>query len=181
MWETWVPSLGWEDPLGRAWQPTPVFLPGEFPWSEEPGGLRFMGLKRVWHDWANKHSTAAWVSRREMTYEKCYEDSIYIRFTNKLEAFCLIRLMGSEGDHLYSFILQETSLQKWLGVPGGWVIKNLLANARATGDAGSIPGSGKSPGGRNGNPLQYSCLENPHGQRSLVGYRPRGHKELDTT
>ena len=29
MWETWVQSLGWEDPLGRAWQPTPVFLPGE--------------------------------------------------------------------------------------------------------------------------------------------------------
>ena len=31
------------------------------------------------------------------------------------------------------------------------------------------------------NPLQYPCLENPHGQRSLVGYRPWGHKELDTT
>ena len=29
MWETWVQSLGWEDPMGRAWQPTPVFLPGE--------------------------------------------------------------------------------------------------------------------------------------------------------
>ena len=33
----------------------------------------------------------------------------------------------------------------------------------------------------NGNPLQYSCLENPHGQRSLAGYSPWGHKELDTT
>ena len=32
-----------------------------------------------------------------------------------------------------------------------------------------------------GNPFQYSCLENPHGQRSLVGYIPRGCKELDTT
>ena len=32
-----------------------------------------------------------------------------------------------------------------------------------------------------GNPLQYSCLENPHGQRSLVGYGPWGHKESDTT
>ena len=32
-----------------------------------------------------------------------------------------------------------------------------------------------------GNPLQYSCLENPHGQRSLVGYSPWGHKESDTT
>ena len=38
-----------------------------------------------------------------------------------------------------------------------------------------------SPGEGNGNPLQYSCLENPHGQRSLVGYSPRGCKELDRT
>ena len=49
------------------------------------------------------------------------------------------------------------------------------------GDLGSIPGSGRSPGEWNGNPLQYSCLENPHGQRSLVGYRPWGHKESDMT
>ena len=38
------------------------------------------------------------------------------------------------------------------------------------GDLGSIPGLGRSPGGGNGNPLQYSCLENPHEQRNLVGY-----------
>ena len=36
-------------------------------------------------------------------------------------------------------------------------------------DMGSIPGLGRSPGGGHGNPLQYSCLENPHGQRSLAG------------
>ena len=50
------------------------------------------------------------------------------------------------------------------------------------GDLGSIPGLGRSPGGGHGNPLQYSCLENPHGQRSLVrGYSPWGRKELDMT
>ena len=43
------------------------------------------------------------------------------------------------------------------------------------------PGSGRSPGEGNGNPLQYSSLENPHGQRSLVGYSPWGRKEWDTT
>ena len=48
--ETWVPSLGWEDPWRRAWQPTPIFLPGESPWTEEPGGLQSMGLQRVGHD-----------------------------------------------------------------------------------------------------------------------------------
>ena len=40
------------------------------------------------------------------------------------------------------------------------VVKNLLANAGDERDAGLIPGSGRSPGGRHGNPLQYSCLEN---------------------
>ena len=43
----------------------------------------------------------------------------------------------------------------------GTVIKNLPANAGDTGDVDSIPGSGRSSGGRNGNPLQYSCLESP--------------------
>ena len=43
-------------------------------------------------------------------------------------------------------------------------------------DLGSVPESGGSPGGQNGNLLQYSCLENPHGQRSLVDYSPWGRK-----
>ena len=44
---------------------------------------------------------------------------------------------------------------------GGLVVKNLPANAGDTRDAGSIPGSGRYPGEGNGNPLQYSCPENP--------------------
>ena len=49
------------------------------------------------------------------------------------------------------------------------------------GEVGLIPGLGRSPGEGHGNPLQYSCLENPHGQRSLVGCSPWGCKESDTT
>ena len=49
------------------------------------------------------------------------------------------------------------------------------------GDLSSIPGLQRSPLGGYGNPLQYSCLENPHGQRGLEGYSPWGHKESDTT
>ena len=60
------------------------------------------------------------------------------------------------------------------------VVKNLSANAGDSGGMCSTPGSGRCPGGGRGNPLQYSCLENPHGQRSLVGYNPWGHKESDT-
>ena len=48
-----------------------------------------------------------------------------------------------------------------MGFPGGAVVKNLPVNVEAAGDTGSIPQSGRSPGGGNGNPFQYSCLENP--------------------
>ena len=61
------------------------------------------------------------------------------------------------------------------------VVKNPLVNAGAIRDTGSIPGLGRSPGGGQGNPLQYSCLENPQGQRSLVGNSPWGHTESDMT
>ena len=54
-------------------------------------------------------------------------------------------------------------------------------SASNVGDPGLITGSGRSPGEGNGNPLQYSCLEKSHGQRSLSGYSSRGHKELRTT
>ena len=52
------------------------------------------------------------------------------------------------------------SHKKCSGLPGGTVVKNPPASAGGARDAGSIPGSGRSPGERNDNPLQYSCLEN---------------------
>ena len=60
------------------------------------------------------------------------------------------------------------------------MVKNLPANAGDIRDVGLTPGWGRSPGGGHGNPLQYSCLKNPQGQRSLVGYSPWGPKESDT-
>ena len=65
-----------------------------------------------------------------------------------------------------------------MGFPGSLTSKE---SACTTGDPSLIPGLGSSPGGRHGNPLQYSCLEIPHGQRSLTGYSPWGLKELDIT
>ena len=52
------------------------------------------------------------------------------------------------------------------------VVKNPSANARDTGDAGSIPELGGFPGGGYSNPLLYYCLENAHGLKSLAGYGP---------
>ena len=65
---------------------------------------------------------------------------------------------------------------KTMGFPGGSDGKESACNAAGL---GSIPGLGRSPGGGYGNPLQYSCLTSSHGQRSLAGYSPWGHKEFD--
>ena len=62
--------------------------------------------------------------------------------------------------------------------PGGSDSKESACSA---GNLSLIPGLGRSPGGGHGNPFQYSCLENPQGQRSLVGYSLCGCKESDMT
>ena len=54
------------------------------------------------------------------------------------------------------------------------VVKNPLANAGDLRDVGSIPGSGRVPGGGLGNPLHHTCLENTGGERSVVGYQSIG-------
>ena len=61
------------------------------------------------------------------------------------------------------------------------MVKNLPANAGDTGDLGSVPGLGRSPGGGNGNPPPVFLLGKSNGQRRLVSYSPQGCKELDGT
>ena len=61
------------------------------------------------------------------------------------------------------------------------MVKNPPASVGVVRDVGLIPGSTSYPGEGHGNPLQYSCLENPHGQSSLVSCSPLGHNESDTT
>ena len=74
------PSIG-KIPWRRAWQPTPVFLPGESPWKEEPGGLQSMGLQRVRHDWATKHGTAQlWI----------FNFTLFDLFLNECMGFCFL-------------------------------------------------------------------------------------------
>ena len=65
-----------------------------------------------------------------------------------------------------------------MGFPDGSDSKESACNAR---DLGAIPGLGRSLGGGHDNPLQYSCLETPYGQRTLAGYSLWGHKESDMT
>ena len=79
---------------------------------------------------------------------------------------------------ILSILLELLSLILVMGFPGGSDGKETACNA---GDLSSVPGLGRSPRGGRDNPLQYSCLENAHGQRSLAGYSPWGHKESDMT
>ena len=58
------------------------------------------------------------------------------------------------------------------------VVKNPPTNERDVTDMSSAPEFGRSPGGGHGNPLQYSCLDNPYGQRSLAGYSPWGWQRV---
>ena len=95
--------------------------------------------------------------------------------------------MDSKSDSLKNFLIVFLKIRIWFFTymcmyiwvsQVAQVVKNLPFYA---GDLGLIPGLGRSPGGRHGIPLQYSCLESPHGQRSLASYSPWGHKESDTT
>ena len=116
MQETWFDPWIGKIPWRRAWQPTPVFLPGESHGQRSLTGYCPWGLK--------ESNTTEWLSAQHVI---------------------------------------------WEGFLGGSVVKNPPAN---TGDAGSIPGSGRSHGKRNGNPLQYSCLGNVMDKGD---YSPRGH------
>ena len=98
---------------------------------------------------------------------------------------------------LYSICQQILKTQQW---PQGWKKSIFIPNPKkgnakeclgfpcgsdgkestcSTGNLGSIPGLGISPGEGHGNLFQNSCLENPHAQRSLVGYSPWGPKDSD--
>ena len=85
------------------------------------------------------------------------------------------------GAFLYYDIIEPQCLIFVCGVKAGIedevLVGQMVKNPPTIRETGSIPGLGRSPGGSHDNPLQNSCLENPHGQRNLAGYSPWGHKE----
>ena len=105
-----------------------------------------------------------------------------------MKPLCLVLVPVTKFGPSFSFLLKLFSIvvkQKiiyhlnHLGFLDGSVVKNLPATAGDTGDLGLIPGWGRSPGGGNGNALQYSCLENPID--TGVGCSLWGCKESDIT
>ena len=68
MRETWIWSLGWEEPLEESMATHSNILAWQIPMTEEPGGLQSMGSQRAGHDWATKHSTAHGAMREPRQY-----------------------------------------------------------------------------------------------------------------
>ena len=84
-------------------------------------------------------------------------------------------------DKLCSWCWAYSMVYIYIFIPGGTSGKEPTCQCRRLGNSGWIPELGRSPGEGNGNPLQYSCLENLLGQRSLTGYSLWCHEELDMT
>ena len=87
----------------------------------------------------------------------------------------MLQSMGSQRVRHDLLIKQQYVVGGFRGVPND---KEPTCQCRNIRDTGSIPGSGRSPGGGHGNQLQFSYLENPHGQRGLVGYNPQDSQRV---
>ena len=72
MQETWVQSLGWEDPLGKEMATHSSILACRIPWTEEPGRLHSMGLQRIRHNWVtNTFTFQCWLQEQRLKFQPC--------------------------------------------------------------------------------------------------------------
>ena len=130
----------------------------------------------------------AMVNRKIITTNSTYRLSVFFQLLDmKIHEVTIISMYYYFCNVYRCIIYKTNSTRGWKGTLQNCKCRGFpsssddKASACNAGDPGSIPGLGRSPGEGNDNPLQYSCLENPHGQQSLVGYSPWGPKQLDTT
>ena len=146
-------------------------LAWKIPWAEEPGGLQSMGLRRVRHDWATSLSLFTF-HFHALEKEMATPSSVLAwRIPGTGEPGGLPSMGSHRVGHDWSDLAAAAAA-------GAQEVRNLLAVQETW--VQSL-GRKDSPGEGNGNPLRYSCLENFHGQRSLVGCSPWSHRESDPT
>ena len=182
MWETWVQSLVGKIPCRRAWQPTPVFLPGESLWTEVPGGLQSIGWKEL--------DRTEWLSTAHSTEEniiQCILGSV------KNRSFCLAQTFSpwcpcfaderTEALGKLSDLSRITELvrsgigpqiSRLLGFPGGFP-------GVCFPDTGSFFFIRKIPRRWKWQPAPVFLPGKSHVRKSQVDYSPWGRKELDMT
>ena len=140
--------------LEKAMVPHSSTLAWKIPWMEEPGRLQSMGLGRVGHDWVTLLSLFTFMHWRR----KWRPSPVFL--PGEPQGAWWAAVYGVAQSQTWLKRLSSSSSNRLVtgGFPVGSVVKNLPAN---TGDMGSIPGLGRSPGEVNGNPLQHSYLGNP--------------------
>ena len=122
IWETGFDRWGVKIPWRRAWQLTPVFLPGASSWTEEPGRLQSMGLQRVRHDWVTKHMICfkwllTWISSLHYNvWHTCKRTYIHIQ---KHMGLYLNASKSSVTYRVNSVYFSDVSSGLWLAV---WVV-----------------------------------------------------------
>ena len=203
--ETRVQSLGWEDPLEKGKATHSSVLPGEFHGlcnhevaksQIRLSGIHFHLNLGKWQGSLMLHSSfqipgslTFFVSKlNDLSYVVVLETEERISKAN-LSHLWNNAATGKVSYCPYTVGKDTLSVEGWRAFHSYSITLCTWASAhlhqhnklRPTRNSGSIPGSGGSPGVRNGLPLQYSFLEKCHGQRSLVSYNPWGYKESDTT
>ena len=139
----------------------------KIPWMEEPGRLRPMGSLRVGHDWATSLSLSSIGKGNGNPLQCCCLENPRDRGTwwavvYGAQSRTRLKWLSSSSSRHFRVVVFffNYSVDQFRAISDsfsdGSVIKNSLCSA---GDAGLVPGLGRSPGGGNGKPLQYSCLE----------------------
>ena len=166
---SWVGKMSWR----RAWQPTSVFLPGEFLWTEESGRLQFMKLQRIRRDWAIKNRTFSAVDVRAMDLIPGLEKSTREENDNPLQYSCFKNSMDRG---VWQAIVLE--------VTKSWTQLNRLSThvyLPATQETWVWSLSQEDPLEEEWQSTPVFLPGKSHGQKSLAGCSPQGHTELDTT
>ena len=139
----------------KAVAPHSSTLAWKIPWMEEPGGLQSMGSLRVGNDWATSLSLFTFLHWRR----KWQPTPVFLPGESRGRGSLLgCSAWGCTESDTTEATWQQQQQQCYSWATGGPGGKESVCQ---TGDTSSIPGLGKSPGEGNGNPLQYSCLENP--------------------
>ena len=110
IWETWVRSLGWEDPLSRTWQSTPVFLPGESHGQRSLAGYSPWG-HRAGYNWVTKHSMFWKYLLMFMPHIKMYVSKMVdiLLFSCHTYSMTISYAWSEEKDGSYKMKVQKTS------------------------------------------------------------------------
>ena len=161
----------------------------------KPGMLQSIEFQRVRYDWVTEQQQCSNIIIWRIIYlllSMKVEKSMYFLFWGPEQATsknsCSHQLFQSFISVSGSIITDEgreergflgIRIKRDYGKGRDFLVAQTVKNPPAVWE--TFPGLGRSPGWGHGNPVQYSCLENPHGQRSLAGYSPWRHKESVTT